>query len=231
MANVATGFRAGWVLVINVVSAIPLRAMSAGMTWLQHYRLQQFLKTSFWFWPFVVILITLFAALPAVDWLEAKGSRFAVPLAGSPCRKGKDYREQLFGVDADLSGLCTVVADHGRAVGQCSVDAANHGDHVLRHTGKDHDLYAFVLVSVWDSDTRSDRGWPRAPRWDQAFSHQRLDLRHPLPEVHPASRDESSANLPDAAYRGGRTICRRESLSEPVRHSSFGEGPIASRRS
>ena len=74
MANVATGFRAGWVLVINVVSAIPLRA---GMTWLQHYRLRQFLRTSFWFWPFVVILITIFAALPAVDWLEAKGTRFA----------------------------------------------------------------------------------------------------------------------------------------------------------
>lgn len=73
MANVATGFRAGWVLVINVVSAIPLRA---GMTWLQHYRLRQFLRTSFWFWPFVVILITIFAALPAVDWLEAKGARF-----------------------------------------------------------------------------------------------------------------------------------------------------------
>jgi len=46
------------------------------MTWLQHYRLLRFLKTSFWFWPFVVILLTLFVALPAVDWLQANGFGF-----------------------------------------------------------------------------------------------------------------------------------------------------------
>jgi len=43
------------------------------MTWLQHYRLQQFLKTSFWFWPFVVILITVFIALPLIGWFDAHG--------------------------------------------------------------------------------------------------------------------------------------------------------------
>ena len=44
-----------------------------GFTWLRRYRLQQFLKTSFWFWPFVVVLLTLFVALPVVDWLGSRG--------------------------------------------------------------------------------------------------------------------------------------------------------------
>src|SRR3972149_213964 len=38
------------------------------MTWLQRYRLRQFLKTSFWFWPLVVVLMTAFVVLPVVDW-------------------------------------------------------------------------------------------------------------------------------------------------------------------
>ena len=64
---------------------------------------------------------------------------------------------------------------------------------------------------------------------DQAFSHQRLDLRHHFPEVHPASKDESATDIPDAAYRGGGTVHRREPLSQPVRHSSS-EKAVASRR-
>ncbi len=43
------------------------------MTWLQRYQLRQFLMTSFWFWPFVVILTTLFVVLPVVDWLSMHG--------------------------------------------------------------------------------------------------------------------------------------------------------------
>ena len=43
------------------------------MTWLQRYRLQQFLKTSFWFWPFVVIIATILFVLPTVDWLDRRG--------------------------------------------------------------------------------------------------------------------------------------------------------------
>ena len=46
------------------------------MTWLQRYRLLRFLKNSFWFWPFVVILMTAFVVLPAVDWLDANGFQF-----------------------------------------------------------------------------------------------------------------------------------------------------------
>lgn len=38
------------------------------LTWLQRYRLRQFLKTSFWFWPFIIILLSLFIVLPVVDW-------------------------------------------------------------------------------------------------------------------------------------------------------------------
>jgi uncharacterized membrane protein len=48
------------------------------MTWLQRYRLRRFLKDSFWFWPFVVILVTVFGAVPAVDWLEARGVRIGI---------------------------------------------------------------------------------------------------------------------------------------------------------
>ena len=59
------------------------------MTWLQHYRLLQFLKTSFWFWPFVVILITMFVALPVVDWLEAKGFGFGFLWTDLPAERAK----------------------------------------------------------------------------------------------------------------------------------------------
>jgi uncharacterized membrane protein len=48
------------------------------MTWLQRYRLLRFLKDSFWFWPFVVILVTVLGALPAADWLDAQGVRIGL---------------------------------------------------------------------------------------------------------------------------------------------------------
>jgi len=48
------------------------------MTWLQLYRLRQFLKTSFWIWPFVVMLMTLFIVLPVVDWLGSRDYRLAL---------------------------------------------------------------------------------------------------------------------------------------------------------
>ena len=59
------------------------------MTWLQHYRLRQFLKTSFWFWPFVVILITAFVALPAVDWLDANGFHFGFLWKDLPAERAR----------------------------------------------------------------------------------------------------------------------------------------------
>jgi uncharacterized membrane protein len=59
------------------------------MTWLQRYRLLRFLKTSFWFWPFVVILVTIFGALPAVDWLDARGLRIGVFWSDLPAERAR----------------------------------------------------------------------------------------------------------------------------------------------
>jgi uncharacterized membrane protein len=48
---------------------------SAKVTWLRRYRLRQFLSTSFWFWPAVVVLLSVFIFMPAIDWLTEHGFR------------------------------------------------------------------------------------------------------------------------------------------------------------
>ena len=59
------------------------------MTWLQRYRLLRFLKDSFWFWPFVVILVTVFGALPAVDWLDARGFKIGLFWTDLPAERAR----------------------------------------------------------------------------------------------------------------------------------------------
>ena len=45
--------------------------------WLHGYRLSRVVKGSFWFWPFMVILATVFVALPMVRWFDEHGYQIA----------------------------------------------------------------------------------------------------------------------------------------------------------
>ncbi|OGT82540.1 MAG: hypothetical protein A3H91_03630 [Gammaproteobacteria bacterium RIFCSPLOWO2_02_FULL_61_13] len=47
------------------------------MTWRQRYSVEQFLRSSFWFWPFMVILLSVFVVIPVLDWFDAHGYRLA----------------------------------------------------------------------------------------------------------------------------------------------------------
>lgn len=45
--------------------------------WLHGYRLKRIVNGSFWFWPLIVILVTVFALLPVVRWFDAHGYQIA----------------------------------------------------------------------------------------------------------------------------------------------------------
>lgn len=47
--------------------------VEATLTWRVRYEVRQFLRTSFWFWPFIVMLATLLIVLPVMDWLASRG--------------------------------------------------------------------------------------------------------------------------------------------------------------
>lgn len=50
----------------KVIGILPPRIF-----WLHGYRLKRIVNGSFWFWPLIVILATVFLALPAVRWFDA----------------------------------------------------------------------------------------------------------------------------------------------------------------
>lgn len=56
----------------RITSILPPRIF-----WLHGYRLKRLVRNSFWFWPLMVILSTVFVALPMVRWFDAHGYQIA----------------------------------------------------------------------------------------------------------------------------------------------------------
>ena len=59
-------------LIPRIIGILPPRIF-----WLHGYRVKRIVKESFWFWPLMVILATVFVALPMVRWFDAHGYQIA----------------------------------------------------------------------------------------------------------------------------------------------------------